>query len=49
MPNQSLAREALASYEEAITNAVSELEAPGPEEGTYGWQAVQAWKDCIRD
>ncbi|CZT21280.1 uncharacterized protein RCC_07143 [Ramularia collo-cygni] len=49
MPNPNVAREALASYEGAISNAVSELEAQSPTVGSYPAQAVDAWKSCIRE
>lgn len=49
MPNSKVAREALASYENAITNAISELEAQSPAEGSYAGQAIQVWKSCIRE
>ena len=49
MPNPTVAREALASYETAIHYAVADLEAQNPAEGSYAGQALAAWRSCIRE
>ncbi|EME43688.1 hypothetical protein DOTSEDRAFT_72893 [Dothistroma septosporum NZE10] len=49
MPERQAASKAIAEYEVALRGLAAELEARNPAEGTYDYQALNAWRQCIRD
>jgi len=49
MPQQQLARKVRQDYEAGLTILAQAIEAQGPKEGSYGGQALRAWRGCIRD
>ena len=49
MPQRQAASKAIAEYEVALRGLAAELAARNPAEGTYDHQALEAWRQCIRE
>jgi hypothetical protein len=43
------AAQVAADYEASLSNLAQTIKAQAPKEGTYGAQALDVWKNCIRD
>ncbi|KAM0723368.1 hypothetical protein Q7P37_000354 [Cladosporium fusiforme] len=48
-PMAAQANQIVADYEAGLTNLAQAIEAQAPKEGSYGAQALKAWRDCIRE
>jgi hypothetical protein len=49
MPMAAQAAQVAADYEAGLSNLAQTIEAQAPKAGTYGAQALDVWKGCIRD
>lgn len=49
MPNAALAKRVIQNYESGLSTFAAAIEARKPEVGSYGDQALQAWRQCIKD
>lgn len=49
MPMAQKAAQVAADYEAGLGNLAQTIEAQAPEKGSYGAQALEVWKNCIRD
>lgn len=49
MPMSQKAAQIVADYEAGLSNLAQAIEAQAPKEGSYGAQALNAWKNCIRE
>lgn len=49
MPMAQQAAEVAADYEASLNNLAQAIEAQAPKDGSYGAQALDVWKNCIRD
>ncbi|KAF2768728.1 hypothetical protein EJ03DRAFT_363650 [Teratosphaeria nubilosa] len=49
MPQRQRAQDVAKQYEQGISGLISTIERQNPSEGSYGDQALRAWRDCIRD
>lgn len=49
MPQAQLARKVRQDYEAGLTILAQAIEAQGPAAGGYGAQALEAWRECIRE
>lgn len=49
MPMATQANQIIADYEAGLNNLANSIEAKSPAEGTYGAQALDVWKNCIRE
>lgn len=48
-PMATKANQIVADYEAGLTNLAQAIEAQAPKDGSYGAQALQVWRDCIRE
>ena len=49
MPMAQQAAQVAADYEASLNNLAQAIEAQAPKDGSYGAQALDVWKNCIRD
>lgn len=49
LPMAQQAAQVAADYEAGLSNLAQAIEAQAPKEGSYGAQALDAWRNCIRD
>jgi hypothetical protein len=49
MPMAQQAAQVAADYEAGLSNLAQTIEAQAPKEGTYGAQALDVWRSCIRE
>lgn len=49
LPQRVRAEKILRDYESGLEILAQAIEAQNPKEGTYGDQALRAWRDCIRE
>ncbi|QIX01585.1 hypothetical protein AMS68_007102 [Peltaster fructicola] len=49
MPQPELARNVIATYDTGLRQVIDQVKAKQPKEGSYGFEAVRAYDDCIRD
>lgn len=49
MPQKDVAEKVMQDYKAGLTILAQAIEAQRPKEGSYGDQALRAWRECIRD
>ena len=49
MPQRQTAEKVIRDYEAGLTILAQAIEAEEPRPASYGAQALDAWRDCIRD
>lgn len=48
-PMSAQANQIVSDYEVGLSNLAKAIEAQAPKEGSYGAQALNVWRDCIRE
>ena len=49
MPQKQIADKVVNDYEAGLTILAQAIEAQAPKPKSYGQQALDAWRECIRD